>query len=253
MAPVFDLNLSMLPYVTAQEFNNIGDKLFDYAPKLGSDFTRLGQLAVKDVIRDRLKDVRDFRFHFRGDEKFPAERIRALEDIIQQQAKAILSPQKLYTQDVFVSQRAIELEKRRSEVQTATALLQEFSKQVRDDEFSDQSLTSICADDNAAEFLLENGSYLVTVDFVAHTCLLQHNAQKVSLNELQQVNPDFFNDVSLLLDKLDAFSKAHNDCLIKPPAKVITLNAIPEACVGENRKNRHETVDPGSGDDGINI
>lgn len=34
MSPVFDLNLSMLPYVEMSEFENIGDKLFSYAPKL---------------------------------------------------------------------------------------------------------------------------------------------------------------------------------------------------------------------------
>ena len=73
MSPVFDLNMSMLPYVEMSDFKNIGDKLYEYAPKLGNDFTRIGQIAMNDVIRERLKDIADFSFSFRGDDNFPEE------------------------------------------------------------------------------------------------------------------------------------------------------------------------------------
>ncbi len=106
MSPVFDFNISMLPYVTMQEFANIGDKLYEYAPKLGSDFTRLGQIAINDKLRDRLKYILDFSFSFRGDDKFSEQRVEALEAIVRRQAKAILSNSKLYTKDVFYSVKA---------------------------------------------------------------------------------------------------------------------------------------------------
>jgi hypothetical protein len=89
------------------EFDNIGDKLFDYCPKLGEDFTRIGQMGMNDVIRDRVKDLKDFSFSFRGNEQFPSKRVEAIEKIVNIQATAILSPDKLYTKDVFVSDKAI--------------------------------------------------------------------------------------------------------------------------------------------------
>lgn len=50
MSPVFDLNISLLPCVMEEEFLNIGDELFEYAPKLGHDFTRIGQMGMNDVL-----------------------------------------------------------------------------------------------------------------------------------------------------------------------------------------------------------
>ena len=50
----------MLPYVSMKDFDNIGDKLFEYAPVLGDDFTRIGQMAMNDALRDRVKTICDF-------------------------------------------------------------------------------------------------------------------------------------------------------------------------------------------------
>lgn len=105
MSPVFDLNISLLPYVMEEEFLNIGDKLFEYAPKLGEDFTRIGQMGMNDVLRDRVKDMKDFSFSFRGDDVFTPERVKVIEDVVRRQAEAILSKDKLYTKDVFFSQK----------------------------------------------------------------------------------------------------------------------------------------------------
>lgn len=101
MSPVFDLNISLLPYVMEEEFLNIGDKLFEYAPKLGKDFTRIGQMGMNTVLRDRVKDMKDFSFTFRGDDVFIPERVKVIENIVRRQAEAILSNDKLYTKDVF--------------------------------------------------------------------------------------------------------------------------------------------------------
>lgn len=108
MAPIFDMNLSLLPYVTMDEFEHIGDKLFEYAPKLGEDFTRIGQMGMNDTIRDRVKDMKDFSFSFQGDDTFFPERVKRLETIVKQQAAAILSQDKLFTKDVFFSQKVPE-------------------------------------------------------------------------------------------------------------------------------------------------
>lgn len=105
MAPVFDLNLSLFPYVTQEEFENIGDKLFEYAPKLGEDFTRIGQMGMNDTLRDRVKDMQDFTFRFQGDDVFSPQRVKIIQGIVRKQAKAILSKEKLYTKDVFFAEK----------------------------------------------------------------------------------------------------------------------------------------------------
>ncbi len=105
MAPVFDLNVSLLPYVMEEEFLNIGEKLFEYAPKLGKDFTRIGQMGMNPVLRDRVKDMKDFSFTFRGDDVFTPERVNVIENIVRRQATAILSNDKLYTKDIFLSEQ----------------------------------------------------------------------------------------------------------------------------------------------------
>ncbi len=54
IAPNFDFNLSMLPYVLWEEFGDIGRKLLDYGPAAGDDFTRLGQQMLTSEIRREL-------------------------------------------------------------------------------------------------------------------------------------------------------------------------------------------------------
>lgn len=112
MAPVFDFNLAFLPYVLDEEFENIGDKLLEYGPKLGDDFTRLGQQAMTDRIADRLKGLKDFEFSFRGDRKFTKKRLDIMHSLINRQIDAVLSKDTLYTKDVFVPYRHIEKETR---------------------------------------------------------------------------------------------------------------------------------------------
>lgn len=109
MSPVFDLNLTMLSSVDTMDLtiNKIGDALYEYlTPKLGDDFTRIGQLALNDVIKERIKDLTDFSFTFRGDDTFSPERVKKLEEIVRIQASAILSKDVLHTKDVFISQKA---------------------------------------------------------------------------------------------------------------------------------------------------
>ena len=102
MAPIFDFNLSLFPYASEAELSNPGDMILQYAPIIGDDFTRTGQQAMTDEIREKVKELKDFQFSFRGDEKFPESRVRLLEDIVDRQAEAVLSQEILQTRDVFV-------------------------------------------------------------------------------------------------------------------------------------------------------
>lgn len=166
MAPVFDLNLSLLPYVSMDDFKNIGDKLYEYAPILGDDFTRLGQMAMNDIIRDRVKDMKDFSFSFRGDDTFSHERVKALESIVRKQAEAILSSEVLHTNDVFFSKTAIEDEKYQEEVNKAVKRFNVFRDAVENMNLDDNIFISECVSSNAVQYILEMNSYELTVDFI---------------------------------------------------------------------------------------
>lgn len=102
IAPNFDFNLSLLPYVTKEEFERIGTKLLDYGPAIGSDFTRIGQEMLTSEIRRELINLRGFRFTFRGNKDFEPSRVRILETMVNEQIEAILKGGVLYTRDVFV-------------------------------------------------------------------------------------------------------------------------------------------------------
>lgn len=102
IAPNFDFNLSMLPYVTKEEFGQIGTKLLEYGPAIGQDFTRVGQEMLTSEIRKALIPLQGFRFSFRGNKDFEPSRVHLLETMVNQQIRAILKGTILYTRDVFI-------------------------------------------------------------------------------------------------------------------------------------------------------
>ena len=106
IAPNFDFNLSMLPYVTKEEFEQVGTKLLDYGPAIGNDFTRVGQEMLTSEIRKELVNLRGFRFSFRGNKDFAPWRVKMMEDMVHQQIQAILKGEVLYTRDVFAPKEA---------------------------------------------------------------------------------------------------------------------------------------------------
>ena len=101
MAPVYDLNQALFPYKSIQELKSPENIKFG-TPKLGSDYTAVAHRILTDKIREDLKLIRDFEFSFRGDDRFPEAKVRAIEAIVQKQAAAILKPQLVYTKDVFI-------------------------------------------------------------------------------------------------------------------------------------------------------
>ena len=210
MSPVFDLNLSMLPYVEMSEFEHIGDKLFGYAPKLGNDFTRIGQIAMNDCLRNRLKDITDFSFSFRGDSKFTEERVKLLEEIVRKQAAAILSNEVLQTKDVFFSREAVMTEERKAQAAEAIALMNEFDDRIEDMSFDGNSFISVCDGTDAVQLYLENESYLLTVDFLEKKVFVQQNAQEITIKKLKEDAPDFYKDADSVIAELAVFLKEKN-------------------------------------------
>ena len=99
MAPVFDLNLSLLPYLEQEDFIN-QNKISDYRPRIGNDFTSIGQNLLTPGIRNDLINLTGFNFSFNGNDKFPKWRIKCLEEIIGKQIDSILSKEKFYTVDI---------------------------------------------------------------------------------------------------------------------------------------------------------
>ena len=102
IAPNFDFNLSMLPYVTKEEFDDIGGKLLAYGPQIGNDFTRMGQQMLTSEMRSELISLQGFEFTFRGNQDFEPWRVQKLEEMVNRQIKAILKGERLQTKDVFV-------------------------------------------------------------------------------------------------------------------------------------------------------
>jgi len=103
IAPVFDMNRALLPYESLEGLRDIGYTLSKYAPKIGDDFLQIGQELLTDRIRDTLKGLEGFRFSFRGDDVFPAERVEILEQMVNRAVEGILRPERITTQSIFPS------------------------------------------------------------------------------------------------------------------------------------------------------
>lgn len=201
MAPVFDLNLSMLPYVSMSDFENIGDKLFEYAPVLGDDFTRIGQMAMNDTLRDRVKDICDFSFAFRGDDTFTPERVKALEAVIRKQAAALLSTETLRTRDVFFSQNAVQADIYQGEVEQAVKRFHVFSDAVDLMNLGSDIFRSECVSSDTVQLIFEIHFFELTVDFLKRKIMIADDRlNMISSNNLKNADPAVYE----LFEKLNS-------------------------------------------------
>lgn len=210
MSPIFDLNISLLAHVRDDELSNIGDALYVRKPVFGYDFTRIGQVGCNDLLRDRVKDMRDFSFSFRGDETFSPERVRILENIVRKQAEAILSPEKLKTKDVFISQQAIsqaELEQLSNE---AIQLLDGFEKRIREPLAQRDYFNSVCEEIGNIQCLIEDmdGSFELGIDFLEGTASIKIDGKSTTLQDLSAVHREVYDDV---MQNLKAFMHEKQD------------------------------------------
>lgn len=161
IAPNFDFNLSMLPYVTREEFEQIGTKLLDYGPAIGNDFTRIGQDMLTSEIRRKLINLQGFQFTFRGNEDFEPSRVKILETMVNKQIHAILSGDILYTKDVFIPLKTSQestIFNNTDELRNATAMV----SRLRDADFFSSVMEVIKEDNHVCVIatLHEGGNFL---------------------------------------------------------------------------------------------
>lgn len=187
MAPVFDLNFSFLPSAAIEDFETIGDKLFGIGPQLGEDFTRIGQMAMNDSLRDKVKTMLDFSFSFRGDDAFSLSRVKALENMVRKQAKAILSNEVLHTKDVFFSDLAVEKQQLDEKTAFAKDKYHAFLQKISEIAFDSNVFTSECVSSDTVQYILELNFYEITLDFVSRTITITDDmAHPVDAEELKE-------------------------------------------------------------------
>lgn len=186
MAPVFDFNLAFLPYVVDSEFEHIGDKLLEYGPKIGEDFTRIGQKMLTGRIADKLKDLKDFSFRFEGDDRFTKERIGHMKSLINRQIDAVLSKEVLYTKDVFVPELHLEKQKRAEE---AHKRLEEAYPELEGLADRNGFLISI-SEDNETQFICiepEDPDHpSLYIDFLADKIEAEVDAKQIPIDRLPE-------------------------------------------------------------------
>ena len=102
MAPIFDMNMSLMPRSMKEDYVDPGRTLLEYSPCIGDDFVRMGQEVMTPAIRSDLINLKGFEFAFRGDDVFPEWRVKALDKIVNTLIDALLCKDRLYTKDVFV-------------------------------------------------------------------------------------------------------------------------------------------------------
>ena len=247
MAPVFDMNISLFPDASLEKFQNIGDVIYKTQPKLGDDFTRMGQTAMNDVIKDRVKVLKDFTFSFRGNDVFPPERVKYLEEVIQRQAAAILSKETLYTKDVFFSPQAAKDEERQKKLDYAKNLLYGFYDTV-EDKFSDETELSICDDDEAI-ICIENDKYAIDVDFLNDDISLRRNMESISVEELAKENDPFLGTYKMLENELQKYTKSKDIQMFSQyldKTNMTTVNGTTFLKDGENNDSPAEEINSAS-------
>ncbi len=210
MAPVFDLNISFFRNATPDDFSHMGDTIYKTKPKIGDDFTRIGQIAMTDKLRDRVKDLCDFKFSFRGDDTFSPERVKMLEKIVQKQANALLSKDKLLTTDVFFSQEAQTAIQQHKEQQKAEKQLNEFLGMLDNTSFDENIVISHCVSTNVVSCYVENENSMITLDFLTKQLSISHNGQHVEIDQLATYDADFIKTYNIVNDKWQAHNNMAN-------------------------------------------
>lgn len=91
MAPSFDYNLAMLPYVTRSDFSNIAEQIVKHTPKTSDDFITAAKYCLTSSIRNDLLELRGITLSLPfTDDKFPQERVDWMTDIVNHQIDNVL-------------------------------------------------------------------------------------------------------------------------------------------------------------------
>lgn len=90
MAPLFDHNVSLLPYAMEDNFANIDSYLSEKGPRLGRDWIPIAAACLDSGLRKTLVNLMDFKFRRHKKYNLPEWRLDALEKLVRRNVKAIL-------------------------------------------------------------------------------------------------------------------------------------------------------------------
>lgn len=90
-APLFDHNISLLPYAEEEEFNNIESYLSLKGPRLERSFVLSAKMCLDSDIRRTLINLLDFKFNRHSKFNLPDWRLDALEKVIHNNVIKILA------------------------------------------------------------------------------------------------------------------------------------------------------------------
>lgn len=90
MAPLFDHNVSLLPYAMEDDFQDIDNYLMYKGPQLGNDWIPIAAACLDADLRKKLIHLSDFRFQRHKKYNLPEWRLTALENLIHRNIEKIL-------------------------------------------------------------------------------------------------------------------------------------------------------------------
>ena len=90
MAPLFDHNISLLPYAEAGDFDFDGKYFSEKGPRIGDSWIRTAIACLEPESRKVLVNLGDFKFERHSKYNLPDWRLEALEDLTHQTITAIL-------------------------------------------------------------------------------------------------------------------------------------------------------------------
>lgn len=93
MAPLFDHNISLLPYAMERDgdFSYDGKYFRKKGPEIGDEWIKPAAMCLTSEMRKIVIELADFSFERHHKYNLPESRLEALEKIIRQQTKAVLS------------------------------------------------------------------------------------------------------------------------------------------------------------------
>lgn len=91
MAPLFDHNISLLPYAEEEDFDKIENYLAEKEPRIGDNWIPIAAACLTKETRKVLVGLKDFKFERHPKLNLPEWRLEALESTIHNQIQKILS------------------------------------------------------------------------------------------------------------------------------------------------------------------
>lgn len=90
--------------------------------------------------------------------------------------------------------------------------MNKFVDRLEQEDLGTETFISVCESENDVQCLIENGSYLITVDFLREKISIEQNAMEISEEQLKISNPDFyeaFTKISFIFGGGQANAKIH--------------------------------------------